>query len=122
MTTQSLRVTHSEKDPLKVNAALNQIAEKFDLFESSAHNWTNRHTFAVPPTYDEASGVLGTGIIITLDSASHTVPAGDQFNHIAIRQATDGGNNKFTIGANAVVEGLSIFLESLSGSDATSTL
>src|SRR5258708_5317916 len=83
---------------------------------SGTNNLQKRTTISYLPVYDQASGLLSTSLFIPLDTSTHTVLANDQFNHIAIRQS-DGGNNKFTVGSNALAEGFTVFMESLAGSD-----
>lgn len=80
-----------------------------------------RQTVSYLPVYDLASNVIAAAIYMPLDNSSHVVAAGKQFNHIAMRQS-NGGYSQFTIGASALAEGLTVFMESLSGSDSTSNL
>jgi len=92
------------------------------VVRSTQFNWTSYHTFAQVPSFPFAASTFGVAIGFPLDAASHTIGANLQFNYLSIRQLSTGGFSQWTIGANSLVEGLTVFLESLSGSDATSVL
>lgn len=78
------------------------------------------------PVYDLAAGVAALGIYMPLNSATHTVADGKEFDHFRLSQS-DGSDNIFTIGkavggAGGIVNGFSAFLQSSASSDVLSNL
>lgn len=64
---QSTRIVSGEKDPVKISAAINQLAEKIDsnnITAASSPTWTGNHTFS--PT-------TGTAITITNNSIDRNI-------------------------------------------------
>lgn len=108
---------------LTANNGTSNLAMRSDatpaLSQAIAPSWTARHIWTVTPTYDQASNVLGTGIIMPLNSATQTIAANKQFNYIGLRQAS-GADHTWTLGAGAILSVIYTQPIIASGSDATS--
>lgn len=117
---QSLRVSTQEKDPLKVNSALNQVAEKIDgLFGGTptlASNITISPASGIPLTINTATGSRSSGIVI-----NNNAPTGSSSNtNVFLNQILAGSvANPDTIQAGTAPATAALYVQNVIGTGAT---